>query len=105
MSGQGPRGGLELRGPAEQALTLALVQLLDHGRRTPCGEPGAAEAFLSEDHETRATVTGLCQGCPVLELCDAAAVEGRVKFGVWGGKDRTKHPATEARRKRREESR
>lgn len=82
----GPQRGL--RGPADERLTLALLDLAAEGRRPPCGEPGAAELFLSEDHEMRSSVTGRCRGCPIFTACELAAAEGREVFGVWAGRDR-----------------
>lgn len=83
----GPQRGL--RGPADERLTLALLDLAAEGRRPPCGEPGAADLFLSDDSETRLSVAGHCHGCPILAECEAAAVENRERFGVWAGVDRS----------------
>lgn len=77
------------RGAAGDRLTAALLELTEEGRRPPCGEPGAADLFLSDDYETRLSVAGHCHGCPILAECEAAAVENRERFGVWAGVDRS----------------
>lgn len=77
------------RGAAGDRLTIALLELTAEGLRPPCGEPGAADLFLHDDHDVRAGVTDRCLACPILAECDAAADENREVFGVWAGVDRS----------------
>ena len=89
---------------ARNRLDVALVVMAATGERPPCGEFGAHDSWLSEDARVRAAAAEACGPCPLLELCGAAAVEGREKFGVWGGRDRTaEHPAAAARRRQKVE--
>lgn len=66
------------------ALAVAIVEAVDRGRSLPCGRPDVAEAFTSDDRETRAAAR-LCTRCPVLAEC-ARAGQGET-FGIWGGVD------------------
>ncbi len=84
---------------AAERLTRALVDLADHGRRPRCGEPGGHEMWLSDDATERALAARWCTGCEVLTECGAAADENDEKFGVFGGRDRTR-TTTPAKRKR-----
>lgn len=69
---------------------MALVKLASEGARPRCGDwADETNPWLSEDPRLRAMAARWCTGCPVLAECDAAAVERKEKFGVWGGKDRT----------------
>ena len=72
---------------------MALLRLADAGRRPRCGEWAEVNLWLSEDPAERAQAVGRCAGCPVLLECDTAAVELRVTFGVWAGRDRAGKPA------------
>lgn len=65
------------------AFTEALAQL---EKPTACA--GDAR-FTSEDSTERAEAAALCTGCPVLDLCAAAARSTR-EGHVYGGKDRTR---------------
>lgn len=76
---------------AQEALTAALVDLLDVGLRPVCAEPGGHELWCSEDPDDRATAAAWClRGCPILAECEAAATAARESFGVWAGVDRTR---------------
>lgn len=68
-----------------EALTRALLDLADKGRRTPCQlDP---DPFTSDERHERAEAAEQCRPCAVLAVCDAVgAGEG---FHVWGGSDRT----------------
>lgn len=76
---------------AAEALTIALLELADQGRRTPCQSSRRRDRWTSDDADDRAWAAAVCVGlrCVVLEECAAAAVEGKESFGVWAGKDRT----------------
>lgn len=74
---------------ATEELTMALVKLASEGRRPACGDWRENNPWLSDDPRLRAMAARWCRGCPVLELCGAAAVERKERFGVWGGRDRT----------------
>lgn len=78
-----------MSGPAETALTMALVKLASEGARPRCGDWTENNPWLSEDARLRGMAARWCAGCVVLAECDAAAVENRERFGVWGGRDRT----------------
>ena len=68
-----------------EALTVALDDLADHGRRTPCQlDP---DRWTSEDYRTRAEAAHDCHPCPVLALCAVAGDSEPAH--VWGGSDRT----------------
>lgn len=70
---------------AVEALDDALLQMVEHGQRPPCtGLPG----FISDDPAERAMAARICQSCPLVELCAAAADERKEPHGVWGGVDR-----------------
>ncbi len=75
---------------AAEALSLALADLAVRGERTPC-QGRRRDRWTSESAEDRSWASSVCLtlGCPVLEQCAAAAVEGKESFGVWAGKDRT----------------
>ena len=75
---------------AAEALTLALLELADQGRPTPC-QGRRRDRWTSESAEERAWAASVCVtlDCPVLEVCAAAAVERKESFAVWGGRDRT----------------
>jgi len=76
-------------GPAAAALSAALARLNEDERFTPCALGGPDGIWTSEDADERAAAVLLCWPCPVLAECGAAAVEGRERFGVWAGRDRT----------------
>lgn len=74
-----------------EALTRALLDLADTGRRTPCQlDPGP---FTTDDWHERAGAAERCRPCPVLAACDA--VGDLERWHVWGGAERT--PTTRRR--------
>jgi hypothetical protein len=83
------------RGGAEsEQLTRALINLAAEGRRTHCSDPGTSGLWLSEDEKERGEAARLCLGCPVFHPCGEAARARGERFGVWGGRDRTRRPGT-----------
>ncbi|KQB87217.1 Transcriptional regulator WhiB4 [Corynebacterium lowii] len=42
------------------------------------------DALFVQGAEQRKAVY-ICQGCPVMSICRADALDNRVEFGVWGG--------------------
>ncbi len=72
-------------------LSLALLELADHGQRTPCQSSRRRDRWTSDDAAERAWAAAVCLtlGCPVLTECGAAADQQDERFGVWGGRDRT----------------
>lgn len=68
------------------ALTLgqALGVLYAEGTPPPCHGSGL---WTSDDPEHRRIAAEHCPACPITTECLAAAVEGRVTFGVWAGHD------------------
>lgn len=74
---------------AQEALSLALTALTDHGWRTPC-QGRHRDRWTSDLAEERAWAASVCVTlrCPVLEQCGAAADEAREQWGVWAGVDR-----------------
>lgn len=53
-----------------------------------CADPSQdAEAWYSTIPKERVRAMQLCGQCPVAVQCLAAALEGRERFGVWGGVD------------------
>lgn len=75
---------------ARDALDRALVDMAAKGDKPRCSWPDRAHLWTSEDHEDRARAARGCAGCPVLELCGAAAEETAERFHVWAGTDRTR---------------
>lgn len=68
-----------------EALTRALLDLADDGRRTPCQiDP---PRFTSDDWHERAEAAKDCHPCPIRAPCDAAGADEPAH--VWGGTDRT----------------
>lgn len=72
---------------ATEALTFALLDLADDGRRTPCQSDPDRDAFTSDDYGIRTDAAPRCLHCPVLDVCHAAGETEA--HGVWGGTDRT----------------
>ncbi|WP_040159479.1 WhiB family transcriptional regulator [Mobilicoccus massiliensis] len=74
---------------ATQLLASDLDRLAAAGRKTPCQYVlrQGDERFISEDRDERESARGLCAGCPVLDLCRAAAIEEQCSWGVRGGVD------------------
>ncbi len=75
---------------AAEALSIALLELAEQARATPC-QGRRRDRWTSESAEDRAWAATVCVtlACPVLEECGAAADEQDERFGVWGGRDRT----------------
>ncbi len=65
------------------ALLRAMGEVADP---TPCRDD---PRFTSDDLDDRQVAAGLCEGCPVIELCGNYAEAAREVTGVWGGQDRT----------------
>ena len=77
---------------AADNLAAALLTLEHEGRTTPCQHPQSWHLWTSDDRAEREAATFRCAGCPVLELCHAAAEEDRTRFHVWAGVDRSGGP-------------
>lgn len=75
---------------AAEELQRALVRLAAAGGRPRCGDWSETSPWLADDPRLRELAAKWCAGCPVIVECDAAAVENKERFGVWGGRDRTK---------------
>lgn len=91
-------------GPALERLTLALVIARERGSTWPCAD---RDEWTSDDHETRAVAARACVSCAVSALCNEAADELGVVFGVWAGQDRSPprpRAATKARQGESEKS-
>lgn len=73
---------------AQQALTTALVDLLDRGRRPVCA---GRDEWLSDSADVRAEAAALCLRCWIIAECHEAAEEAGERFGTWAGLDRTRH--------------
>lgn len=76
---------------ARDRLDRALLDLAADGRRVRCAEPADHLWWTSEDSDERARAARLCQGCPVLQLCGAAAEEDAEIF-VYAGVDHGTKP-------------
>jgi len=83
---------------AHEVLSIALLDLADQGRATPC-QSRRRDRWTSDDAEHRGWAATVCVtlACPVLLQCRAAADEHDEKHGVWGGVDRTPPPASRRR--------
>jgi len=83
---------------AAEGLSLALLELVEQGRATPC-QGRHRDRWTSDDAAEREWAASVCVGlgCEVLDECRAAAAENGEKHYVWGGVD---HTAT-AQHKRR----
>jgi len=75
---------------AHEVLSIALLDLADQGRATPC-QSRRRDRWTSDDAAERAWAASVCVtlACEVLEECGAAADGEDARFGVWGGRDRT----------------
>ena len=73
---------------ARDTLDRALVNMAAEGRRPRCGEHADRDLWTSDDPTDRARAARRCWGCPVLELCGAAADDERDAWAVRGGVDR-----------------
>jgi len=72
---------------ASETMGAALVEMTDHHETPPCAhDPGA---WTSEHQAERQWAAQHCAGCQLLDLCNALADELHVRFGTWGGRDRT----------------
>jgi hypothetical protein len=81
------------RGAGEsEALTRALLDLKARGLRAHCQDVVIGGWWLSEDEGERAKAVLRCGGCPVFAPCGEAARVRNERFGVWGGRDRTRRP-------------
>ena len=49
------------------------------------GTPGAYSDYSEEQIPTPETARGLCLGCPLLDLCQDAAIVMQPNWSVWGG--------------------
>jgi Transcription factor WhiB len=73
---------------AAETMGLALLEMVDHGQRPPCGY--SSDSWMSEDPGERATAARRCAGCPLFKVCAGLASEIKPSFGVWAGRDWTK---------------
>lgn len=89
---------------AAEVLGQALLELAEQGRATPC-QGRRRDRWTSESAEDRAWAASVCVtlGCPVIEVCGAAADEHDERFGVWAGVDRTPAPHKKPESNHREE--
>jgi len=60
--------------------------LMDLPSPTPCAAD--PDSFTDPRPEDVDYITGLCTGCPVLELCDAFATANKETAGIWAGRSR-----------------
>jgi len=74
---------------ASEALTRALLDAASRGVRPRCGDYETSHWFLSDHEGERAQAALLCAGCCVLSECDAVGQHQR--FGVFGGRNTTRH--------------
>jgi hypothetical protein len=74
---------------ANQALAQALLNVITQGRRPRCSDPALPDYWLSEHSDDRRQAAAWCHGCPVLTECAEAGRAGKVRVGVWAGKDHT----------------
>lgn len=74
-------------------LRRSLAVLADADALPPCAEQHGHELWTSDAREDRALAAARCLACPVLDACAAAADEGRERWHVWGGADRTPRPS------------
>lgn len=73
---------------ARDELNVSLLTLSEAGARVPCGEPSTGEDWTSDDAARREVAAVACEGCAVIELCAAVAVDEHHAFGIWAGRDR-----------------
>jgi hypothetical protein len=78
---------------ATTKLNTALLTLARRGDRPRCADPITHNLWTSENPDDRAIAAQWCNGCVVLNLCTAVAVEEDHRWGVWAGVDRTRRPA------------
>lgn len=76
-----------MRYAATLALNRRLLELAQRGERLRCSDPITNVMWTSESAADRATAALWCNGCDVLDLCAAVAVEEDHRWGVWGGRD------------------
>jgi hypothetical protein len=70
----------------------ALLTMAQRGDRPRCSDPVTKVMWTSEHADDRATAALWCNGCDVLDLCAAVAVEEDHRWGVWGGRDFSRRP-------------
>ncbi len=80
---------------AAEALSIALLELTEQVRATPCQSSRRRDRWTSDDATEREWAASVCVSlaCPVLTVCGAAADEFKAAHHVWGGRDRTPRPA------------
>lgn len=77
-----------LKGDAGGLLVRLSREATENAHSVPCwADP---DAFLSDSSAMRAEAARACGRCPVRALCGEYAETADERFGVWGGKDRTK---------------
>lgn len=78
---------------AAEALTIALLEIADQGKRTPC-QGRRRDRWTSDSAEDRGWAAAVCVtlACPVQTECGAAADEQGEKHHTWGGRDRAAAP-------------
>lgn len=79
---------------ASERFTQALSSLADRNELTPCQQGRQGHRWTSEDYDELQWAAFHCVSmrCPLLELCDQAADDMKVKHFTWGGHVRTKAP-------------
>jgi hypothetical protein len=71
-----------------ERLAIELVGLTEGGRSAPCQSPRHGDSWSSEDRLERAWAAAECRrACPLIDLCETAAVESSPAWGVWAGRD------------------
>jgi hypothetical protein len=79
------------RQAASEALHQVMLAIEVQGLRIHCSDENTSGLWLSDHEPDRREAARLCVGCPVFVECDAYAQTHDVRFGTWGGKDRTPH--------------
>lgn len=69
-------------GPAFEALSNAIDGLDPLDPRVPCQR---RPEWISDDADDQAYAAAHCTRCPLLDLCNAAAVELKPTAGTWAG--------------------
>ena len=82
---------------ANERLSQALTALADSDQLTPC-QGRRSERWTSDDYDELEWAAFHCtsMGCPLLDLCGAAADELKAKHFTWGGTVRSPRPKRKA---------
>jgi hypothetical protein len=81
---------------ATTRLNTALLTMAQRGERPRCSDPITNVMWTAENADDRAIAAQWCNGCVVLNLCAAVAVEEDHRWGIWGGRDFTRRPGKAA---------